>query len=57
LDDGTADVVLGPGHELAVARATIARHGGSLLFESMEGGDSTFIVRLPLDEVQARSAA
>jgi two-component system, NtrC family, sensor kinase len=39
----------GTGQGLAIARATIERHGGTLNFTSQVGVGTTFIVRLPVD--------
>jgi PAS domain S-box-containing protein len=44
----TKDVGKGTGQGLALARATVEAHGGSLDFESVPGVGTTFITRLPL---------
>lgn len=51
----TRQVGDGSGQGLAMAHATIvARHGGSLTFESTEGRGTTFEVRLPCGGVEQR---
>jgi PAS domain S-box-containing protein len=47
----TRDVGAGQGQSLAVARAVLERHNGSIEFTSAEGQGSTFVVRLPLQTV------
>jgi len=47
---GTPSDVGGLGIGLFLAREIVARHGGSMSFESKEGVGSTFVVSLPIDE-------
>ena len=47
----TRDVGAGQGQSLAVARAVMERHHGSIGFTSVPGKGSTFTVRLPLQTV------
>jgi two-component system, NtrC family, sensor kinase len=44
----TKPVGRGTGQGLALARAFVQKHGGSLTFESGAGRGTTFFVRLPL---------
>ena len=43
----TKDVGRGTGQGLAIARAVVDRHGGTLTFESEWERGTTFVVRLP----------
>ncbi len=52
-----ADWAPGVGVGLAVARATVAAHGGTIDVESCPGQGSTFTVRLPLDGDRAETGA
>jgi signal transduction histidine kinase len=45
----TKEVGKGTGQGLAIARSTIVKkHGGQLVFESVVGKGTTFIIRLPI---------
>ena len=46
----TKEIGKGTGQGLAIARSVILdKHDGTLDFETVEGEETTFIVRLPLD--------
>jgi signal transduction histidine kinase len=47
----TKEVGRGTGQGLALARAVVDRHGGSISFESRVGEGTTFRVRLPIEPV------
>ncbi len=50
----TKEVGKGTGQGLAIAHAIVVqKHHGTIHFESKEGAGTTFIVRLPIDEVAA----
>lgn len=44
----TKEVGKGTGQGLAIARSVVAKHGGTIHFESVMGQGTTFFVRLPL---------
>jgi signal transduction histidine kinase len=44
---GNVGLIRGSGVGLATARQIVAQHGGSISVESVEGGGSTFTIRLP----------
>jgi signal transduction histidine kinase len=46
---GTPENVGGLGIGLFLTREIIARHGGTIAFDSVEGGGTTFTITLPLD--------
>ena len=45
----TKEVGRGRGQGLAIARAVVDKHGGTLTFETEVGKGTTFFVRLPVD--------
>jgi signal transduction histidine kinase len=53
----TKPVGKGVGQGLAVSRAVILRHRGSLTFESTEGEGTTFSMRLPVDDLAVAADA
>ncbi len=54
----TKEVGKGTGQGLALAhRIVVERHGGELRLLTPEGGGTTFVIRLPIAEVQAHDAA
>ena len=53
----TKEVGRGTGQGLAIARAVVDRHKGSLTFESEVGKGTTFFIRLPIDGAEAQGAA
>jgi two-component system, NtrC family, sensor kinase len=53
----TKEVGRGTGQGLAIARAVVDRHKGSLTFESEEGKGTTFFIRLPVDGAESQGAA
>jgi signal transduction histidine kinase len=45
----TKEVGKGTGQGLAISRSVVVdKHGGTIRFDSQEGGGTTFIIRLPL---------
>jgi len=53
----TKEVGRGTGQGLAIARAVVKKHGGTLTFETREGQGTTFYIRLPAHVAAAREAA
>jgi PAS domain S-box-containing protein len=47
----TKEVGKGTGQGLAISHTVVEKHGGTITFETAEGEGTTFIVRLPLDEL------
>jgi signal transduction histidine kinase len=52
----TREIGKARGQGLAVSRAVIARHGGTLAFETLVGAGTTFTIRLPIAVAIARAA-
>jgi signal transduction histidine kinase len=52
----TKEVGRGTGQGLALARAIVLAHGGSLSFNSQDGLGTTFSVKLPIDGAVAAAA-
>ena len=52
----TKDVGRGSGQGLAIARAVVEKHGGTLAFETRVGSGTTFTMRLPVAGLPATSA-
>ena len=52
----TKEVGRGSGQGLAISRAVLERHGGTLTFDSEVGRGTTFWVRLPIANVAAEAA-
>jgi signal transduction histidine kinase len=47
----TKEVGKGTGQGLAISHTVVEKHGGTITFETAEGEGTTFMVRLPLDEI------
>jgi len=47
----------GTGLGLSIVRHVASNHGGEVSVTSIEGEGSTFVLRLPIDEQDARSAS
>jgi two-component system sensor histidine kinase SenX3 len=47
----------GTGLGLSIVRHVASNHGGEVSVTSIEGEGSTFVLRLPIDEHDARSAS
>ena len=52
----TKEVGRGSGQGLAISRAVVERHGGTLTFDTQVGRGTTFWVRLPLVDASAEAA-
>lgn len=53
----TKQVGRGSGQGLAIARSVVAKHGGTLEFETRSGAGTTFTIRLPIAGVTAPTGA
>ena len=42
---------------LAIAKGLVEAHGGTITFDAVDGGGTTFIVRLPLQSEASSAAA